>query len=307
MISESLVSRDCPSCGHDKAKPIRSIGDHFTGDTYQVGKCSQCGLQYLIEAPSVHHIGAHYENYAGSNMQTRPLALFAALRDIAFQLEYGKLSESLKGDDRVLELGTGDGALASYFHRKGKNITACDVFDESAWSLKEIPYVRADINNISPEVLSGVKAVVMRHVLEHVHYPADLMKLFAKSGVEYVHILVPNVGSPFMEWFDEDWCSWDPPRHLQFFESQTLDGLASLAGYRLENVSDHGIDEYIVSLFRRHMLQWHRSGKHQEADAQDQWWFKLYQPKGLVCTLSAAGTSMFFKSVLSRLYRLEKE
>ncbi len=145
--------------------------------------------------------------------------------------------------------------------------------------------------------------MVMRHVLEHVHEPSTLFRMFAAEDVEYVHILVPNASSPFVQFFGNDWCSWDPPRHLQFFESSTLDAMALSAGYVLVDTTDHGIDEIVVSLFRRRMLQW-RYSDHANVPLEKQWWFHLYSPKGMLCTVSAAMSSFLVKSVLSRLYRL---
>lgn len=296
------ILRDCPACGESTAAHVRDVMDHFSGETYPVVRCTRCALLYLSEAPSERDIHRHYENFAGANMHAPPNALFRMLREVAFAREYGGLIKQIGANRTVVELGTGDGSLARYLVGRGCRVAACDVFPASQWAHADIPYHAADLNNMSPDVLAGRDAVLMRHVLEHVHHPARLIDDFRKSGVAYVHLLVPNAASPFVELFGNDWCSWDPPRHLQFFEPHTLDRLLDAHGYRLESVTDHGIDELVVSLFRRRMNEWQRTKSPAEHSPEQAWWFRLLQPKGVLCTVSAALSSPFVSSVLSRLY-----
>ncbi len=307
-MNTNLRPRACPICHSARYEQLLNIADHYTGEIYLLGKCCVCGLKYIPLAPTINEIAKYYENSAGSNMRKAPPPFFKYLRDYAFRVEYSGMLKILGNQHTLLELGTGDGALAAYFCERGKKVIASDYYPLSDWHGRaDIVYMQVDINHIRPEQISGIQAVVMRHVLEHVHEPLKLLETFADRQVRYLHILVPNVNSIFAGLFKENWAYWDPPRHLQFFDGDTLDSLAQRAGYRRLAVNDHGIDEIIVSLFRKFMLSWHCRDNvlRRDANPENTWWFSLLQPKGALCAVSGALSGFLLKTVLSRLYCLK--
>ncbi len=82
-------------------------------------------------------------------------------------------------------------------------------------------------------------AVVMSHVIEHVHHPADLLKevrRILKPGRRLV-MATPNAQSLGHRMFGARWPFLDPPRHLQLFTPGALETLARRADFAEVKVS----------------------------------------------------------------------
>ena len=76
-------------------------------------------------------------------------------------------------------------------------------------------------------------AVVMNHVIEHVHDPVELLvearRLLKQDGV--LVLITPNAESQEHRIFGASWYSLDPPRHLHIFSPRSLSKLARLSGF----------------------------------------------------------------------------
>lgn len=76
-------------------------------------------------------------------------------------------------------------------------------------------------------------AVLMSHVIEHVHDPLSLMEecyRVLKPGGRLV-VITPNIRSWGHRIYREDWRGLEPPRHLQIFTRSSLSTLSTLAGF----------------------------------------------------------------------------
>jgi SAM-dependent methyltransferase len=77
-------------------------------------------------------------------------------------------------------------------------------------------------------------AVVMNHVIEHVHDPVGLLrqsKRLLKPGGHLISI-TPNASGWGHKRFATSWHGLDPPRHLFLFSRNTMERMASVAGFR---------------------------------------------------------------------------
>ncbi|MEO0454618.1 MAG: class I SAM-dependent methyltransferase [Verrucomicrobiota bacterium] len=303
-MATGLEKRACPITGNQSAQSYKTIIDHYTGDEYQVVKCPETQFLYLDPAPDLEHIAEHYANHAGQNMTTKPPTLFNFFRRFAFQSECHTLLNNLKPNSKIIDLGTGDGQLARFFKESQLQAKGMDFFPESEWPHDDIPYSSINLNETSVLETLDTNAIVMRHVLEHVHYPLEMIKAFHTANIDYVMVVVPNVESPAVNWFGTDWCSWDPPRHLQFFSEKTLRELFQRAGYREIGKHDHGIDEIVVSFFRKKMIQWHQDPESRTCERpEEESWYPLLESKNSLCTLAAVLQGPFLPSVLSRTFQ----
>ena len=76
-------------------------------------------------------------------------------------------------------------------------------------------------------------AVLMSHVIEHLHDPVSLMKecyRVLKPGGRLI-VITPNIRSWGHRFYKGDWRGLEPPRHLQIFTRPSLSRLSSLAGF----------------------------------------------------------------------------
>lgn len=250
----------CPGCGADHGSVEREVRDHMGPESFAVAHCGDCGTRYVQDPPTPAAIGAYYETSAGAAMHQEPGRLFAALRDRRIASDVRPLLERLRPGDGVADLGTGDGSVARHLQRRGLQAVGFDVFGPEGWPHAEIPYRTLDLaaGAPAPEELGSagpLRGAVMRHVLEHVHRPAEVLRALREAGVEHVLVIVPNVGSRLARRLGDAWYYWDPPRHLTFFEPATLATCAAAAGFRVGFSRTYGLDELATSAHRTLLLR----------------------------------------------------
>ena len=289
------IRASCPVCNGDRQRNGRAVADHVTGraDVFLAVECSDCGVVYIADPPSPSTIGSYYETFAGAAMHTAPNRLFRALRDRRFLSDVRPLLDRLPADSAVADIGTGDGSLADFLHRRGTPSIGVDLYPAAQWRHPLIPYrqVNLAVKAPSAEDLAGVgrpvRGAVMRHVLEHVHRPVDLLTGLRDAGISHIAVVVPNIESGFVTRFGSDWYYWDPPRHLTFFSSDTLGRTGEQAGFRVAWQRTYGLDEVVTSLHRRSLL---RRGPNRAATA--------LRPTGMIAGAASVLAAPFGRSVL---------
>ena len=286
----------CPLCGGDSSAPHLQLRDHQGGETFAAVRCGECGYGYLDPAPPPDCLEHYYTNVSGESMRRPPGGLFRKMQRVAFARETRPLRDRLSLGDPIVDLGAGDGALVRYLQHEGFNAGAADFYPEAEWRLPEIPFRSLDLHGGSldgDEIRSilGIapKAATIRHVLEHLHRPRQVLEAVADSGTEWVYIVVPNCDSVFARHFGESWYYWDPPRHLQFFDLRTLGEMCERSGFRVEASGHYGIDEIVTSVHRAVMLRNGMPGR--------QMLETLTRPKGALAAASSAFASTWARTV----------
>jgi hypothetical protein len=239
-----------------------TLPDHHSGERFQSVRCSECGYGYLDPAPPPGELEPYYStNESGASMRRPQGAIFRQLQRIAFDRETRILRSKIEPGAPILDLGAGDGAMVRYLRSKGYRAAAADFYAPSEWPHAGIPYRQLDLHGgaLAPEALAtantGIpRAAVMRHVLEHLHEPGQVIGAIAAAQVEWLYIVVPNCASVLARRFGAYWYYWDPPRHLQFFERDTLRKMCQRGGFRMEAEGWYGIDEIVTSAYRRALL-----------------------------------------------------
>jgi hypothetical protein len=260
-------------------------------------------MVFLNPAPEPERMEVYYSNESGDRMRSEPSKLFRVMQRLSFQRETHALRKALRDQDLILDVGAGDGALAMFFSEKGYRSLAVDFYPASEWPKTSVPYkdlnlhggqfTVADIKSIIGET---PKAVVMRHVLEHLFNPRIVIETFRNAQVEYLYIVVPNRDSCFAKALGANWYYWDPPRHLNFFNSNCLEELLGAAGYRTVAAGYYGIDEVVTSIHRKLFLSGINTG----------WISSVTSPKGMLAGLSSALSSPFCNTVCWSLARLTR-
>lgn len=250
------IDATCPVCGHRGGVDEAVLRDHLTGEVFHRRRCSSCGALFIGDPPPPEAIGRYYETSSGDEMHSRPGRLFATLRDVRLKRDLAPLLSRLPAGARVADLGAGDGSLARILRAEGFAAGAVDLYPASQWPHGDIPYRQTNMagGTLSEEDLTvdgaPAQAIVMRHVLEHLHRPFEALLAARRIGVTHALIIVPNTASVFARLLGERWYYWDPPRHLTFFTAQTLRRLAGRAGYGVPVMQSYGLDELVVSAHR---------------------------------------------------------
>lgn len=141
---------------------------------------------------------------------------------------------------RLLEVGCGNGDRLVKLKKLGWDVEGQEVDLRAASHAREKHGLRifyGDLDALSlPE--NVYDAVVLNHVIEHVHDPAGLLsecRRVLKPGGMLVAV-TPNSESYGHRTFQSHWFGLDPPRHLYLFSERTLERVAARAGFRSHRV-----------------------------------------------------------------------
>jgi 2-polyprenyl-3-methyl-5-hydroxy-6-metoxy-1,4-benzoquinol methylase len=169
------------------------------------------------------------------SVRERMLAAFAYLdptrrADTDFPLKY--LPFGNRG--RLLDLGCGSGDLLGTIRSLGWEAEGVDI-DPAAVEAARRNGFKVRCGSLHEQRFSDASfdAVVMSHVIEHVHHPLDLLaevRRILKRGCRLV-IATPNARSLGHRMLGARWPFLDPPRHLQVFRPRALESLVVAAGF----------------------------------------------------------------------------
>jgi len=229
--------------------------DQVQDPPYRLVRCSDCTLEFIADPVPKEQIFKHYPTdnsaYAGELGEAIP-----PIKRFLYWLDARLLLKKLKPGDAVLDVGAGLGTFAHYLKTKGIDIAAADFGPPAQWPRKNIPYFQFDLNGAIPaqKIVQhfgrAPKAIIMRHVLEHVYEPAKVVRALAALHPEYFLIMVPNGRSLFRHLFGRHWGFFDPPRHLVNFNRKALARIFQDAGYGEISSTSYGMDEVAISLYR---------------------------------------------------------
>jgi hypothetical protein len=263
-VTERLRIDACLFCAGRALRPLRQVRDPYSGDRFHVVRCLGCGGGFLEDPPPPEDLARYYENDLGALMHGRPNPLFAALQGVALVRDAAPLLNRLAPGASIVELGSGDGRLAASLAARGWRVASRDMIPPERWPHPSVPYRRADLNALTPDDLSVDGAppggVILRHVLEHLSAPRDVLARLRAAGAGHVLIVVPNLDSPFASLLGEWWPYWDPPRHLSHFTLGSLEALAAGSGWKVLEHTSYGIDE-VVSSVHRWLIHRERPGR----------------------------------------------
>ncbi len=165
----------------------------------------------------------------------RALALLAVpfpegAEAVAFSVMY---LPQVRGGE-LLDVGCGGGAQLVEMRRLGWRVTGVDP-DERAVAMAKGQYgldVRPGTLEEQRFPSARFDAVILSHVIEHVHDPAGLLRecgRVLKPGGRIV-VVTPNEASLTHRRLQASWIGLQPPRHLYLFTCATLRRLAERAG-----------------------------------------------------------------------------
>ena len=249
--------RNCILCGAEGHLLHLNLKDrlfHVPG-TWNSRKCmnAECGLVWLDPMPIPEDIYMAYSTYythaeKGHNSpQSRKKGLRIRLLRIykrILKLILGNRREAMEHylmylqgvpPGRLLEIGCGSGKRLSRLATLGWKVEGQEV-DEKAWAAAKAKYpFEVHLGDLHALALNAdsFDAVVMNHVIEHVHAPVELLReirRLLKPGGQLI-VATPNAASQEHGVFGPNWYSLDPPRHLHIFTPQALAHLARLAGF----------------------------------------------------------------------------
>lgn len=248
----------CPICGSSGTFLYNELTDRLYGipGKWVVRRCQsdQCGLLWLDPQPTQRDIGKAYANYFTHDNSSRSrshagfISRAAQLRG-RFLRKLWQVSSGQKmarrADDlmylddvkpgRLLEIGCGNGRRLAHFRDRGWQVEGQEVDAQAAHYARDHLGLNIHEGPVTDLKLaaSSYDAIVLSHVIEHVHDPVGLLaeahRLLKAGG--NLSVTTPNALGLGHRTFGRHWYWLDSPRHLQIFSPRTLETAASRAGF----------------------------------------------------------------------------
>lgn len=226
---------------------------------------------------------AYYKKYFGypgnSTTLHRMIATFlrliprrsAHLNFMAFHLPYRE-----KGS--LLEVGCGGGNQLQSMSDLGWQVHGIDI-DQKAVDGCLARGLPASSQTLRELHAAGRKfdAIVMSHVIEHVHKPEDMIRQcyeLLNPGGKLV-LITPNVQSFSHKLLGKAWLPLDPPRHLTLFNMKSLSKIMKASGFDAESGSSIRFSDgsFVASL----SIALTGQAKMNEYSRAVSWFAKVYQ------------------------------
>ena len=228
----------CPACGGATTPWLRAPASEPADATaYELVRCKACGTAVTTgTAPGP----AAYASGIYAHEPPRLARVLGALQRIATRLPLRAIRRAgISPGARILDAGAGRGRLVSALREHGYRAEGIDS------SPRGPGITRASIEEHTAD---GLDAVVLWHVLEHLHDPAAALERardwLAPSGV--LLVAVPNLTS-LQAWIaGPAWFHLDLPRHRTHFTARGVRELLGRTGLEPVRVY-HFVPEHNLS------------------------------------------------------------
>ena len=247
-MNESSTTDPCRNCTGTTFEPLFHAGcfdqnDDHVNSTYELARCSVCGLVNTKGITSIQLDTAYSESYYGS-----PSKKFNAVFELVLQylgqlrarriLKGWRANSDTQSTPSVLDIGCGRGKLLLVFQSLGAEITG---IERTGFEVEENNLGFVQSGPLSDEKFSGRQydIIVIWHALEHLD---DLQGFFTQlrdhtESNGSLLLAVPNFSSFQLKIFRESWFHLDLPRHLVHFEADWLIAKLNESGFHVESVS----------------------------------------------------------------------
>ena len=244
-IAVTEMSDPCLVCGGQKWSPLREGSDLCRPDyslIFKLARCLACGHVMQVPVPDVRELDAAY-SVSSDYVCYRPAwkekgwPLWKILRLWTTSRRVDRLKRHASGRD-LLEVGCGAGDFMVAANRAGWKTCAVEYNPEMVEVLREEFGFDIRVGELTPHLWddSAFDAVAFWNVLEHVRNPiAELTTAAAylrPSGKLLLNIPSKEAAERGM-WFGEQWALLDLPRHINFFDKETLSRVCRKAGLEL--------------------------------------------------------------------------
>lgn len=220
----------CPACGGTLAPWIEvPAGEPSDTRRFPLERCLSCGSAVTGGAPP--GPDAYTEGVYAPGPPRAGAVVRALQRATVGQPARALARAGLARGASVLDAGAGRGRLVGELRRRGYDAAGIEPSQRSAAAAASsgLPVERRAVEEHSD---SGLDAVVLWHVLEHLGDPAAGLARAAGwlSPGGLVLIGVPNAASWQARIGGEGWLHWDAPRHRVHLTTRGVDALLRGAG-----------------------------------------------------------------------------
>jgi SAM-dependent methyltransferase len=232
------VSERCGACGSSSTAEAFSAGDlalRAVSGTYSYRRCLACGSVFAAPQPPPGELAEAYASSYGLYCQTSS-KLERLLGRLALP-EVRRVMRSADPSGELIDLGCGNGRFLERLRGCGwtGRLQGFDFAAPVAAATRERTGLEISVGNLNEEILppDSYDAIVLRHVIEHVRRPLDVLQMVRAAlrpgGVLYV--ATPDLRAFSRLVFGRYWWGYDVPRHLVIFSAPALLAAMRWAGF----------------------------------------------------------------------------
>lgn len=238
----------CKLCNSTQTKKLfesNNIHGRFilSSDTFQVYKCSNCGVMFLddIEVNSSYYSKYYFPEYYETKFHNafinKIINLIINISIIFKENQILRNYHNIANNKlKILDIGCGNGEFLSRisntkFEKFGIEINA------EGYELckgKNLKVFNKELKDLKFQD-NFFDVVTLWHVIEHLENPIDTIKsvkrVLKEDGI--LVIAVPNTDSLGFKYGQNFWFHLDSPRHLMLFNKKSLKYLLNNAGFRI--------------------------------------------------------------------------
>jgi SAM-dependent methyltransferase len=270
---EALEDVACPLCeSRDSRLCFRSCDTLYgTPGTYALVRCNGCGLKYVNPRPTTEALGKHYPpDYFASRAPEklppvqrwflRNQLVFAALNRLK---KIERVTGRLGPGKRLLDVGCGLNELVrqTMLLRKadGLGMDFNPAVVEYVSQAGQAPIVEGTLA-AAPFGDGEFDVVSMMEYLEHEPNPREVLaqaRRVLKPG-GHVCVEIPYIDGPVGKVFGPRWGMLDVPRHLVFYNKETLTRTFERTGFEMVHSHTFGVPlaigvSFAVTVGHRHL------------------------------------------------------
>lgn len=221
---------NCPGCQCNRGFVFLNINSNTDSENCisQLIRCPDCLLVYLSPRPNRNIIGSYYADDYAPHQANKIKHHKKSSKEFS--------SPPPKINAKLLDYGCGNGAFLLKMKALGWAVTGLDA-SANAIAVANAAGIKALQGDLKHPEVTTMKFdyITLRQVLEHLHNPIETLNevrnhLATKGKIS---ISVPNIESLPYRWFKEDWLGIDFPRHLLFFNPQSLGNMLRKAGLKV--------------------------------------------------------------------------
>jgi len=222
------AKRECPMCR------AAAAGSFARKNGYALSRCAACGFLFVDPVPTPADLARLYRAEAGITADSYPKASSRFRR--AF-IKAVKFARYIRGRDAI-DVGCGGGFVAEAMRRVGARAMGLDISERAiAYARRRFPACEFACGTLEDFQKTGrsFDFVYCSEVIEHVAdadaFVAALARICRPGGRLFV--TTPDIG----HWrVPKDLVSWslvDPPRHVRYFNAESLGLLLGRHGFAL--------------------------------------------------------------------------
>ncbi|HPM47924.1 MAG TPA: class I SAM-dependent methyltransferase, partial [bacterium] len=231
---------NCPVCNSSKIKSkFNKYDDRYAcPGIFKIGKCSNCGHQFVFNAKGL-NIGKLYtEFYPRKNIQNgyvEPVFEKKSVFDEWLNGDKRSAFRHVPEDVKALDVGCGDCRSLFYHKSRGCDATGIEA-DENVAFLKEKFGDRLIIGEFKRDLFKegAFDYVTMDQVVEHFENPLKKLmevKEIVRNGGKIV-LSTPNSSGWGAKLFGKYWINWHTPYHLNLFSKKSIRIALETAGFK---------------------------------------------------------------------------